>query len=184
MPPAEKQYLGFSFDVQLDGEDYAVNNVSRLRTAYLYLDISHPTLPTNTIRQIWGATIGALDKAQKKVLTTNEVALRAFGREFERLLVDAAKSTSTPARNYKKVAEKIVLANVADALTGFEMVHKQRLTKKDKEDVAILGAALERSLQRGDDLYEARMGRIDKAIEAEKNSPVFATVDDDEDTPF
>jgi hypothetical protein len=155
MPPAEKQYLGFSFEQQLDGEDYAVNNVSRLRTAYLYLDLKHNSLNTNTVRQIWGAVVASLSKADKKLLTTNEEALLSFGTRFEELLVPAVKSTSTPARNYKKVAEHILLAGLTGILEGFDVVHKQRLTKQDKADVAILGAALERSLN-SDKIDEAR----------------------------
>ena len=194
MPPAEKQYLGYSFESTLDGDDYAVNNVSRLRTAYLHLDISHPTLNTNTIRQIWGAVVRSLDRGEKKVLTTNEAALRAFGREFERLLVLAAKETSTPARNYRKVAQAIVLKGVKEALVGFEVVSKARLTKRDKEDVAILGKALEASLANDDKVYEARQqgrpqladgkaarqAKIDAAIQAEKESAVF----NNPDVPF
>lgn len=189
MPPAEKQYLGYSFEATLDGDDYAVNNVTRLRTAYLHLDITHPSLNTNTVRQIWSAVVRSLDRGEKKVLTTNETALRAFGREFERLLVLAAKETTTPARNYKKVASLIVQKGVKDALTGFEVVTKQRLTKRDKEDVAILGKALEASLASDDKVYEARTGksarqaRIDAAIRAESESAVFG-VDDSGDILF
>jgi hypothetical protein len=172
MPPAEKQYLGYSFEVNLDGEDYAVNNVARLRTAYLHLGISHPTLNSNTVRQIWGATIGSLTKEQKKVLTTNEDALRSFGKRFEELLVVAAKETATPARNYKKVAESIVLKGVADSITGFDVVSKAKLSKRDKEDVAILGAALERSLESEDKVYDARkaarLAKINAAIDKEQ----------------
>lgn len=195
MPPAEKQYLGFSFEATLDGEDYAVNTVSRLRTAYLYLDIKHNSLNSNTVRQIWGAVIGTLDKGTKKLLTTNEQALRAFGKRFEELLVPAAKSTSTPARNYKKVAEHILLANLVDVLQGFDVIHKQALTKQDREDVAILGAALERSLK-SDKIDEARGVVVvepeQKAVRRSAERVVFDQVRadaelamaDDEEAPF
>ena len=186
MPPAEKQYLGFSFELTLEGEDYNVNNVSKLRTAYLYLDIKHNSLNTNTVRQIWGAVIGAADKAAKKILTTNKDALVSFGKDFERLLVDAAKSTSTPARNYKKVTEHILLAGIYENLSGFEVVHKQALTKQDKEDVAILGAALERSLK-SDKIDEAR-GVVRRTAERQVFDVVRADAElaanDEDSVPF
>jgi len=156
MPPAERQYLSYTFDYQLEDTDYIVNNVSRLRTAYLFLNIKHPSLNTNTVRQIWSAVIGSLSTKQKKVLTSNPEALVAFGKDFERLLVPAAKQTTTPARNYKKVADAVVLAGLFGVIDNFEVPSKKQLTKQDKEDVAILGKALERSLKAGDKIAQAR----------------------------
>jgi len=184
MPPAEKQYLGYSFEQQLDGEDYAVNNASRLRTAYLYLDLKHNSLNTNTVRQIWGAVVASLSKADKKLLTTNEDALLSFGTRFEELLVPAVKSTSTPARNYKKVAEHILLAGLTGILEGFDVVHKQRLTKQDKEDVAILGAALERSLK-SDKIDEARgIKQREREVFAVVRAEAELALADDDSAPF
>ena len=186
MQPAEKQYLGFTFDVQLEGDDYAVTNISKLRTAYLYLDITHPTLNLNTVRQVWSATITGLNKDEKKVLTTNEQALRAFGSSFQQLLVPAAKETRTPARDYKKVAS-LVLPKLLVLLGDFKVVAKQHLTKKDKEDVAILGRALERSLN-SDKIDEVR--GVPKLVRRSEERQVFDLVAADaelaanEEAPF
>lgn len=177
MPPAEKQYLGYTFDVQLEGDDYIISNVNKLRTGYLHYDITHPTLNVNTIRQIWSAVITGLTSVEKKVLTTNKAAQQQFARDFQALLPAAAKSTSTPARNYKKVAGQLI-GSLQATIAGFDVPSKKQLTKRDKEDVAILGAALERSLAKDDAVYAARKGLatqlqadLDNAVSTDDNVP-------------
>ncbi len=63
-------------------------------------------------------------------------------------------------------------------------MHKQRLTKQDKEDVAILGAALERSLK-SDKIDEARGIKQRERIvfDAVRAEAELAQADDDS-APF
>lgn len=182
MTQSEKQYLDYTFESTLEGNDYAVNSASRLRTAYLAYEISHPTLTTDTIRQIWGAFIRGLSAKQRKVLTKDAYALADLSKSFECELVHAAKSCRTPARDYKKVAG-ILLSTLTATVPETTQENHNDLTKQDKEDVAILGAALERSLKSEDKLFEARQrqAQIEAAIEKESKSVVFrsGTPDDE-----
>ena len=69
-------------------------------------------------------------------------------------------------------------------MEGFDVVHKQRLTKQDKEDVDILGAALERSLK-SDKIDEARGIKQRERIvfDAVRAEAELAQADDDS-APF
>ena len=148
MTGSEKDYLGYTFD-SLGEADYKVDDLKRLRTAYLHYKISSSGGCTQeTTKKIWGSTIRNLSKDERAILVTNETALKVFVEKFQDVLVVSLRNVTNPARNYKPVAEK-VLNESRPCLASFSkvVIQKTRLTKADKAGVKACGDALLASLE-------------------------------------
>jgi hypothetical protein len=165
MTGSEKDFLGYTYD-SLGESDYKVDDGKRLRTAYLHYKISSSGGCTqDTTKKIWGSVIRTLNKDEKAILVTNEKALETFVSKFQDALVVSLRTESNPARNYKVVADKVIVESRA-CLAGFSkvVVHKTRLTKADKAGVEACGKALIESLEADfvPEVTENTEGRVNK----------------------
>jgi len=166
MTGSEKDYLGYSYD-SLGEADYKVDDLKRLRTAYLHYKISSSGGCTQeTTKKIWTSVTRNLNKEEKAILTTNEDALKVFVETFQDALVVSLRNVTNPARNYKPVAEK-VLNETRPVLSDFAkvVIHKVRLSKADKAGIKACGDALLASLEADDFVPEVKEnveGRTDK----------------------
>jgi len=166
MTGSEKDFLGYTFD-SLGEADYKVDDLKRLRTAYLHYKISSSGGCTqDTTKKIWGSTIRSLTKDEKAILTTNEKALAKFVETFQDNLVVSLRNVTNPARNYKPVAEK-VLNESRPCLSNFAkvVVQKTRLSKADKAGIKACGDALLASLEADDFVPE-----VTENVEGRTNS--------------
>jgi hypothetical protein len=166
MTCSEKDYLGYTFD-SLGESDYKVDDLKRLRTAYLHYKISSGGCCTQeTTKKVWTSVIRSLNKDERAILVTNEQALVVFVYQFQDALVVSLRAETNPARNYKVVADKVLNAS-RSVLADFSkvVVHKVRLSKADKAGIKACGDALLASLEADDFVPE-----ITENVEGRTNS--------------
>lgn len=165
MTGSEKDYLGYTFD-NLGESDYKVDDVKRLRTAYLHYKISSGGCCTQeTTKKVWASVTRNLNKDEKAILVTNQKALEVFVAKFQDVLTVSLRTETNPARNYKAVSDK-VLEGTRPVLSDFSkvVVQKTRLSKADKLGVKACGDALLASLEEDFTpvITENTEGRTDK----------------------
>jgi hypothetical protein len=165
MTGSEKDFLGYTYE-SLGEADYKVDDIKRLRTAYLHYKISSGGCCTQeTTKKVWASVTRNLTKDEKSILVTNTKALETFVETFQDALVVSLRNVTNPARNFKPVADK-VLNESRPCLANFQkvVIQKTRLTKADKAGVKACGDALIASLAEDfvPEVTENVEGRTDK----------------------